>query len=130
MRHSKTSSMIAAGLIACSVLNPLPALAFDPAYMTAFRQQVVKQVCADGGKWLSCYRLAPESCQSLAETYVYECSMEVFAPVKEKMEYQAGVQAAAKFQECFNKKFRNAYDSYRVKSPECDKEPSHLQDKK
>ncbi len=124
-------SRLTAGFLATMIgLMPVSASAFDPAYMATFRQQVSKQICADGGKWLSCYRLAPENCPSVAEAFVYECSMEVFAPVKEKMEYEAGVAAASKFQDCFNRKFQTSYESHRIKSPECDKFPSHLQDKR
>jgi hypothetical protein len=117
-------------LIAMLGLIPPSALAFDPAYMATFRQQITRQICADGGKWLSCYRLAPENCASVAQTYTHECAMEVFAPVKDTMDYQVGLAAAAKFQECFNRKFQAAYESHRIKSPECEQPPAHLQDKK
>lgn len=130
MKHISPFRALEALLMSLFALPSPSALAFDPAYMGTFRQQMVKQVCADGGKWLSCYRLAPETCASLAETYVYECSMEVFAPVKDTMEYEAGLAAASKFQDCFNRKFQTAYQSYRVKSPECENPPTHLQDKK
>ena len=104
--------------------------ALDPSFTAPFREQVVKQVCSDGGKWLSCYQMPTSSCTSIAGSLVATCSSEVFGAVQGVLDEQGGFALATKFQECFNQKFADKYSALKVKSAECDAPPQHLQDKK
>lgn len=130
MRKTLTKLLALATVsVASSPVIPL-AHALDPSFTAPFREQVVKQVCSDGGKWLSCYQIPASSCNSIATTLVATCSSEVFGAVQGALEQQEGFALATKFQDCFNQKFKDKYSAFKVNSAECDAGPAHLQDKK
>jgi hypothetical protein len=120
-RAIKLSLLVAGSMAATSFAH-----AFDKEIVNQFSAQVSDLVCSDGGAWLSCYRVEPSTCKTVAAALVEPCANDIFLPIKEPLSYEAGVQAAQRLMGCFNEQFEQSYGANRVSTPDCSQPPKHL----
>ena len=101
--------------------------AADEDQRATFANQITQHICSDGGQWLKCYTIRPETCVSVTKSFVQPCVDSVLANVTQIKDEKEGIAISQKLMGCFNERFMAFYGSGKMNTPECAKPPEHLQ---
>jgi hypothetical protein len=116
-------------IIACflfSLTAHSGANAASPEAIKSVESDLVKQICADGGKWLTCYGKDPGKCESYAKAMVGPCVENQLKYVEGKVSIEQALQYAVESKGCINKMVPSVLGDAQ-KTKECqDQHPKHL----
>jgi len=107
-------------------LASTPCHAADENQRATFTNQITQHICSDGGQWLKCYTIRPETCVSVTKSVVQPCVDSVLANVTQIKDEKEGIAISQKLMSCFNERFMAFYGSGQLRTPECEKQPEHL----
>jgi len=99
----------------------------DQQKRALFSEKVVGHICSDGGAWLRCYSIRPETCSSVAKSVVRPCVDSILESVESVQNEEEGRAVTNRLMDCFNERFLQYYGAGKLSTPECKDPPPHLQ---
>lgn len=115
------------GIAVALLIVSRDAYSVDDKIRAAFSDKVVEHICSDGGEWLRCYTLRPETCTSVSKSIVRPCVDSVLSSVPEVKDQAESRALSQQLMGCFNERFMQFYGAGKLSTPECKSPPAHLQ---
>ncbi len=116
--HPLVSLVVA--LVGFSLFHITEAHAIDEAGLLEYQRAFAREMCKEGGSWLRCFQLDPSNCTSVLGTIVERCTRPIVEKQKTPATSQEEVQAASDaIVRCVEQDFRERYDAFKTKTPEC-----------